>query len=86
VSRFEKPADFVTAYPHAAPSATTIKTLALLAALLAYAAGFVVLYPLSQAAWRRASPKATIRRCCSSSALDGSARRGSASYGGLLLD
>jgi hypothetical protein len=45
VSRFEKPADFVTAYPHAAPSAPTIKTLALLAALLAYAAGFVVLYP-----------------------------------------
>jgi hypothetical protein len=46
VSRFEKPADFVTAYPHAAPSAPAIKTLALLAALLAYAAGFVVLYPI----------------------------------------
>ena len=46
MSRFEKPADFVTAYPHAAPSAPTIKTLALLAALLAYAAGFVVLYPI----------------------------------------
>jgi len=46
VSRFEKPADFVTAYPHAAPGAPTIKTLALLAALLAYGAGFVILYPL----------------------------------------
>jgi hypothetical protein len=46
VSRFEKPADFITAYPHAAPGAPTIKTLALLAALLAYGAGFVILYPL----------------------------------------
>jgi hypothetical protein len=46
VSRFEKPADFVTAYPHAAPGAPTIKTLALLAALLAYAVGFIILYPV----------------------------------------
>ncbi|HEY5205697.1 MAG TPA: hypothetical protein VIJ63_13980 [Roseiarcus sp.] len=46
MSRFEKPADFVSAYPHAAPGAPTIKTLALLAALLAYAAGFVILYPI----------------------------------------
>jgi hypothetical protein len=46
MSRFEKPADFVTAYPHAAPGAPTIKTLALLVALLAYAAGFVLLYPI----------------------------------------
>jgi hypothetical protein len=46
VSRFEKPADFITAYPHAAPGAPTIKTLALLAALLAYGAGFIILYPL----------------------------------------
>jgi hypothetical protein len=46
VSRFEKPADFVTAYPYAAPGAPTIKTLALLAALLAYAAGFVLLNPI----------------------------------------
>jgi hypothetical protein len=45
VSRFEKPADFVTAYPYSAPSAPTIKTLALLAALLVYAVGFVLLYP-----------------------------------------
>jgi hypothetical protein len=46
VSRLEKPADFVTAYPHAATGAPTIKTLALLAALLAYGAGFVILYPI----------------------------------------
>lgn len=46
MSRFEKPADFITAYPHAAPGAPTIKTLALLAALLAYGAGFIILYPL----------------------------------------
>ena len=46
MSRFEKPADFVTAYRHAAPGAPTIKTLALLAALLAYGEGFVILYPL----------------------------------------
>ena len=46
MSRFEKPADFITAYPHAAPGAPTLKTLALLAALLAYGAGFVILYPL----------------------------------------
>jgi hypothetical protein len=46
VSRFEKPADFVTAYPYAAPGAPTLKALALLAALLAYGAGFVLLYPI----------------------------------------
>lgn len=46
MSRFQKPADFVNAYPHAAPGAPTIKTFALLAALLAYAAGFVILYPV----------------------------------------
>ena len=48
MTRFEKPADFDSAYPyaHAAPSAPTVKTLALLAALLAYAAGFVILYPI----------------------------------------
>lgn len=45
MTRFEKPADFVSAYPHPA-AAPTIKTLALLAALLAYAAGFVILYPI----------------------------------------
>jgi hypothetical protein len=46
VTHFEKPAEFGSAYAHAAPGAPTIKTLALLAALLAYAAGFVVLYPI----------------------------------------
>jgi hypothetical protein len=46
VTRFEKPAQFGSAYAHAAPRAPTIKTLALLAALLAYAAGFVILYPI----------------------------------------
>ena len=48
MTRFEKPADFDSAYPyaHATPRASTIKTLALLATLLAYAAGFVILYPI----------------------------------------
>jgi hypothetical protein len=46
MSHFEKPVDFFSAYPHAAAAAPTIKTLALLAALLAYAAGFVILYPI----------------------------------------
>jgi hypothetical protein len=49
MTRFEKPADFASAYAHATPGAPTIKTiktLALLAALLAYAAGFVILYPV----------------------------------------
>jgi hypothetical protein len=47
VTRFEKPAEFGGAYPHAAPGAPTLKSLILLAALLAYAAGFVMLYPLA---------------------------------------
>ena len=46
MTRFEKPAQFGSAYAPATPRATTIKTLALLAALLAYAAGFIILYPL----------------------------------------
>jgi hypothetical protein len=46
VTRFEKPAQFGGAYAPATPRASTIKTLALLAALLAYAAGFVILYPV----------------------------------------
>jgi hypothetical protein len=46
VSRFESPAQFDNAYPHVAPSRTTLRTLLLLAALLAYAAGFVILYPI----------------------------------------
>ena len=46
MTQFEKPVDFDSHYTHAAPGAPTIKTLALLAALLAYAAGFVILYPV----------------------------------------
>jgi hypothetical protein len=42
---FERPANFDRANAHAVPSAPSIKTLALLAALVAYAAGFVTLYP-----------------------------------------
>jgi len=46
MTRFEKPAQFGGAYAHPAPGASDIKTLVLLAALLAYAAGFVLLYPI----------------------------------------
>jgi hypothetical protein len=46
VSRFENPAQFGTAYPNVAPSRRTLKTVLLLAALLAYAGGFVILYPI----------------------------------------
>jgi hypothetical protein len=46
VSRFENPAQFDAAYPNVAPSRTALKTFLLSAALLAYAAGFVVLYPI----------------------------------------
>jgi hypothetical protein len=45
MSRFEHPAQFESAYPHVAPSRTSLWTWLLLAALVAYAAGFVVLYP-----------------------------------------
>jgi hypothetical protein len=47
VTRFEKPANFGGAYAHATPAAPTIKTSALWAALLAYAVGFVILYPIA---------------------------------------
>jgi hypothetical protein len=47
VSRFENPAQFDAAYPHVAPSRTTPRTFLLLAALLAYAAGAVILYPIA---------------------------------------
>jgi hypothetical protein len=43
MSRFEKPAQFESTYPDVAPSWTTLKSLLLLAALLAYFAGFVIL-------------------------------------------
>jgi hypothetical protein len=46
VTRFEKPAQFGGAYAHPAPGAPAINILALLAALLAFAAGFVLLYPM----------------------------------------
>jgi hypothetical protein len=46
VSRFENPVQFGNAYPHVAASRTTLKTFLLLAALFAYAAGFVILYPI----------------------------------------
>jgi hypothetical protein len=46
VSRFENPAQFDTAYPNVAPSRSALKMFLLLAALLAYAAGFLVLYPV----------------------------------------
>jgi hypothetical protein len=46
VSRFENPAQFDTTYPNVAPIRSPLKTFLLLAALLAYAAGFLVLYPI----------------------------------------
>ena len=46
MSRFEYPAQFDNAYPHVGPNRSTLKTLLMLAVLLAYAAGFVILYPI----------------------------------------
>jgi hypothetical protein len=46
VSRFENPAQFDTAYPNVAPSRSALKTFLLITALLTYAAGFVILYPI----------------------------------------
>jgi hypothetical protein len=46
VSRFENPAQFGTAYPNVAPRRSALTMFLLLAALLAYAAGFLVLYPI----------------------------------------
>jgi hypothetical protein len=46
VSRFENPAQFDTTYPNVAPTRGALATFLLLAALLAYAGGFMVLYPL----------------------------------------
>jgi hypothetical protein len=46
VSRFENPAQFDTAYPNVAPGRSILRTFLLLAALLTYAAGFLVLYPI----------------------------------------
>ena len=46
MSRFENPAQFDTAYPNVAPNRSALKTFLLITALLAYAAGFVILYPI----------------------------------------
>ena len=46
MSRFENPAQFDTPYPNVAPIRGSLKTFLLLAALLAYATGFLVLHPL----------------------------------------
>jgi len=46
MTRFEKPAQFSGAYAQPSFGAPAIKTLVLLAALLAYAAGFVLLQPI----------------------------------------
>jgi hypothetical protein len=46
VSRFENPVQFDTTYPNVTPSRSTLKMFLLLAALLAYAVGFVLLHPV----------------------------------------
>jgi hypothetical protein len=48
MTRFERPVQFAKGYPYApaTPRVSTIRTLALLAVLLAYAVGFVILYPI----------------------------------------
>ena len=46
MTHFEKSAEFGGAYPHAAPSLPTLKTLSLSAALLAYSVGFLILFPI----------------------------------------
>jgi hypothetical protein len=46
VIHVEKPLNFDATYAPATPNASTIKMIVLLAALLAYAAGFVILYPI----------------------------------------
>ena len=45
MTQAERPLNLEHAYAHTAPAAPTLKTLALLAALLAYAVGFAILYP-----------------------------------------
>ena len=44
MARLENPAQFERAYPNVAPSRSVLKSVLLLAALLAYAAGSVLLY------------------------------------------
>jgi hypothetical protein len=48
VARFEHPAQFDNPYPAVEPSRITLKTFLLLAALLAYGAGAVILYPIAK--------------------------------------
>ena len=57
MSRFEKPADFTNAYPHTAPAETTVNSLVLLAALLAYAIGFVLLYSVVASGGAKSVPQ-----------------------------
>ena len=55
---FEKPLDLRDGYLSAAPgmrTAPTMRTAALLTALLAYAAGFAILYPVAQASLSRSA-------------------------------
>jgi hypothetical protein len=49
MTRFETPAQFDDRYPYApaTPRAPTIRTIALLAVLVTYAAGFAILYPIA---------------------------------------
>ena len=47
MARFENPAQFENPYPHVKPSQARLRTFLLLAALLAYAAGAVILYPIA---------------------------------------
>jgi hypothetical protein len=46
VSRFENPAQFDHAHPNVAPKRSPLQTILLVAVLLAYAAGFVILSPV----------------------------------------
>jgi hypothetical protein len=51
MTRFEKPADFLDGLSpaHGLPSVAAIKATVLLALLIAYGLGFIILYPLAQA-------------------------------------
>jgi hypothetical protein len=58
VTHSEKPLDFRYGYlpaRPALPTSPTIKTVALAAALLAYAVGFAILYPLAQSSVSRSA-------------------------------
>jgi hypothetical protein len=55
VTHSEKPLDFRYGYLPALPTLPTVKTVALAAALLGYAVGFAILYPLAQASVSRSA-------------------------------